>query len=403
MPQENARDQDDRPGASRPGKPAMTGRKWLLMLAGVAVALVAVVVVRNMWRSDAGLQNGPRIVPVEAIAAVTEDVPVRVVALGTVTPMASVAVKARLDSVITEVHFQDGARVKAGDVLFSLDDRQLVAEIKRVEAVIVGAQAQFEQARRDVERYSELVAKNATTVVTLNNAQTQVNIFGAAMESNRATLENLKVQLGYATIRAPISGRISAANVKVGNFVRSADATPLATIIQIAPVYVSFPVPQRVLPELRQALAQEKTQESATVEAIVPGDARRASGRVSMIENIVDAATGTVIVRATMDNKDELLWPGTLVNVRVTLRMEKAVVLPSTAIQVGQEGSFVFVVEDGVARVRPIEVARTLDERTVIGRGLNGGETVVTDGQLLLVDGTQVTLRKPAAGVAAGS
>lgn len=399
MPQENARNQDDRSGTSRPGKPAMTGRKWLLVLAGAAVVVVGGVVVRTMWRPDSGLQNGPRIVPVEAVAAATEDVPVRIVALGTVTPMASVAVKARLDSVITEVHFQDGAMVKAGDVLFSLDDRQLVAEIKRVEAVIAGAQAQFEQAQRDVERYSELVTKNATTVVTLNNAQTQVNIFGAAMESSRATLENLRVQLGYATIRAPISGRISAANVKIGNFVRSADATPLATIIQIAPVYVSFPVPQRVLPELRQAL----TQKSATVEAIVPGDARRASGRVSMIENIVDAATGTVIVRATMDNKDELLWPGTLVNVHVTLRMEKAVVLPSTAIQVGQGGSFVFVVEDGVARVRPIEVARTLDERTVIGRGLNGGEMVVTDGQLLLVDGTQVNLRKPAADVAAGS
>lgn len=373
----------------------MTRKKWLLALAGLAAVVAAVVVTRSMWTPEraSAQQGGPRVIPVEVATAIREDVPVRLIALGTVTPIASVAIKARLETIITKVHFQDGATVKAGDVLFTLDGRQLQAEIKRVEAVIAGAEAQVEQAQRDVERYKELVTKNATTIVTLNNAQTQVNIFSATAQSSRATLENLKVQLDYTVIRAPISGRISAASVKVGNFVRPADTAPLATINQIAPVYVSFTVPQRSLPDLRKALAAE----TASVEAAAPGETRPSGGQVTMIENAVDATTGMVMVRATMDNKDELLWPGTLVNTQVTLRVEKAVVVPSSAVQVSQTGSFVFVVKDGVAKVRPIEIERTVDNQSVIRKGLEDGETVVTDGQLLLVDGSRVAPRKPKA------
>ena len=201
--------------------------------------------------------RGQRAVPVVVATAVKQSVPVRLEALGTVTTIASVAIKPRIDTEIVGVHFADGARVKKGDILFTLDSRQIEAEIKRVEAVIAGAEAQLEQAQRDVQRYTELVAKNATTQVTLNNAQTQVNVSRALAKSNKATLENLKVQLGYCTIRAPITGRISMAAVKVGNFVRQADAAPLATINQIAPIYVSFTVPQRSLPDVRAALAAE--------------------------------------------------------------------------------------------------------------------------------------------------
>lgn len=364
-----------------------------MALTGLAAVVVAVVATRNMWSPEraSAQQSGPRVIPVEVATATLQSVPVRIVALGTVTPIASVALKARLETMITKVHFQDGATVKTGEVLFTLDGRQIEAEIKRVEAVIAGAEAQLDQAQRDVERYKELVVKNATTVVTLNNAQTQVNISRATAESNRAQLENLKVQLDYTVIRAPISGRISAASVKVGNFVRPADTAPLATINQIAPVYVSFTVPQRSLPDLRKALASE----TATVDAAAPGESRKSNGQVTMIENTVDASTGMVMVRATMDNKDELLWPGTLVNTQVTLRVEKAVVVPSPAIQVSQTGSFVFVVKDGVAQVRPVDVSRTVENQSVIGKGLEDGETVVTDGQLLLVDGARVTPRKP--------
>jgi RND family efflux transporter MFP subunit len=330
-----------------------------------------------------------RVVPVEIVTAAVRDMPVRLEALGTVTPIASVAIKARLELAITGVHFRDGATVKEGDLLFTLDDRQIEAEIKRVEAVIAGAVAQQEQAERDVARYTELLTKNATTQVTLNNAQTTVNVARALAQSNRATLENLKVQLDYTKIRAPISGRISAANVKIGNLVRPADTAPLATINQMKPVYVTFGLPQRSLPDLRKALAAE----TATVDAAIPGDDRVAQGQVTMIENTVDPTTGMVLVRATMDNRDELLWPGTLVATQLVLRQEKAVTLPSQAVQVGQNGAYVFIVENGVARVRPITVDRTVDMQSVVSKGLAGGETVVLDGQLSLVDGVRVAPR----------
>ena len=365
-------------------------------------ALVAVGVgayfTRPIWNPEKTVaqQVAPRVVPVEVVTAALREMPVRLEALGTVTPIASVAIKARLETAIVAVHFRDGATVKEGELLFTLDGRQIEAEIKRVEAVIAGAVAQQEQAERDVTRYAELMAKNATTQVTVNNAQTQVNIARALAASNRAMLENLKVQLDYTKIRAPIPGRISAANVKVGNFVRPADTSPLATINQIKPVYVTFGLPQRQLPDLRKALAAE----TATVEALAPGETRAAQGQVSMIDNTVDPTTGMVLVRASMDNNDELLWPGTLVNTQVVLRQEKVVTLPSQAVQVGQNGPYVFVIENGVAKLRPVTVDRTVDMQSVVTKGLTGGETVVLDGQLTLVDGVRVA---PRSGAKAGT
>ncbi|HVV62230.1 MAG TPA: efflux RND transporter periplasmic adaptor subunit [Pseudolabrys sp.] len=371
----------------------MTKRKWLFGVA--ALALIGIVLlIRGVWTADgaaARSQNQKREVAVEVGQAVRKQVPVRLDALGTVTPIASVAIKARVDTTITGVHFRDGAHVNAGDLLFTLDGRQIEADIKRVQAVIDGAQASLEQAQRDVERYTDLAARNATPVVTLNNAQTAVNVSRATAESNRAQLENLKVQLSFCEVRAPISGRISMANVKVGNFVRQADTTPMATINQMAPVYVSFTVPQKNLPDIRRALAAE----TATIDAFVPGDTRRATGQVTMIENTVDPATGMATVRATMPNKDELLWPGTLVTAELTLREEEAIVVPTAAIQVSQTGNFVFVVKDGVAKVQPVKVERAVENMTVVTSGLSGGETVVTDGQLLLSNGTHVSVRPP--------
>jgi multidrug efflux system membrane fusion protein len=374
-------------------------KKRTLVL-GVAAALVAVGIVAvtrgGFWSPQGAVAQAPRQRPVavEVAKAVKNAVPLRAEALGTVTPIKSVAIKARLETMITAVHFEDGALVKEGDLLFTLDGRQIEADIKRVEAIIAGALAQLHQAERDVQRYNELVAKNATTVVTLNNAQTQVNISRATAESNTATLENLRVQLDFTKIRAPISGRISAANVKVGNFVRPADTAPLATIIQMAPVYVTFMVPQRLLPDVRRAVNAE----SAAVEAIIPGEPKRASGHVTMIDPTVDSTTGMIAVRATMPNSDELLWPGTLVTAQMTLRVDHAVTVPSSAVQVSQTGSYVFVVKDEVASVQAVKVARTVDYHSVIESGLEGGETVVTDGQLLLTNGARVSARQMKAG-----
>ncbi|MGB6587540.1 MAG: efflux RND transporter periplasmic adaptor subunit, partial [Pseudolabrys sp.] len=320
----------------------MIKRQWLI--GGAALALVGIaVLVRGFWTTDgvAARQNEARPVPVETAVAGRKTMPVRLTALGNVTPVASVAIKTQVDTTITEVHFRDGASVQKGDLLFTLDCRQIEADMKRVQAIIDGAQSTLEQAQRDVERYTDLVGRNATPIVTLNNAQTAVNVSRATAESNRAQLENLKVQLSFCSIRASISGRISMANVKVGNFVRQADTAPMATINQMVPVYVSFTVPQKNLPDIRKAIAAE----TATVEAIIPGDDKRASGQVTMIENSVDSATGMAMVRATMPNKDELLWPGTLVTTDMTLRNEEGVVVPSQAVQVSQTGTFVFVIK----------------------------------------------------------
>jgi multidrug efflux system membrane fusion protein len=370
----------------------MIKRKWLL--GGAVVALIGVVVLaRGFWSTDGVAARSPqaRTVPVETAVAERKTMPVRLTALGNVTPMASVAIKTQVDTTITAVHFRDGANVQKGELLFTLDCRQIEADMKRVQAVIDGAQSTLEQAQRDVERYTDLAARNATPIGTLNNAQTAVNVSRATAETNRAQLENLKVQLGFCGIRAPISGRISMANVKVGNFVRQADTSPMATINQMVPVYVSFTVPQKNLPDIRKAIAAE----TATVEAIVPGEQKRATGQVTMIENTVDPATGMAVVRATMPNQDELLWPGTLVTIDMTLRNEEGVVVPANAVQISQTGTFVFVVADGVAQVQPVNVERQVGNESVIASGLNGGETVVTEGQLLLSKGTRVNVRTP--------
>lgn len=380
----------------------MKSRKLLLLVLVLAVA-GAVYFARGYFTGEpvavrAQQGGGERVVPVEVAKAERKKVPVVLDALGTVTPIANVALKARLETTITAVHFRDGAHVDKGDLLFTLDCRQIEADMKRVQAVIDGAQASLEQAQRDVSRYSDLVDRNATPIVTLNNAQTAVNVSRATAESNRAQLENLRVQLGYCSIRAPIAGRISMANVKVGNFVRPADTAPMATIIQTAPIYVSFPVPQKNLPAIRQAIAAE----TATVQAGIPGDAKRADGAVTMIENSVDASTGTAMIRATMPNQDELLWPGTLVNARMTLRVEDAVTVPANAVSVSQTGNFVFVIEDGKARVQQIVVERQVGDESVIASGLKGGETVVTDGQAFLANGTRVRVQSGGRPAAAG-
>ncbi len=369
----------------------MTKRKWLFGVA--ALALIGIVLlVRGQWASDgaaARSQGAARVVPVEVATAERKPVPVRVESLGNVTPIASVALKARVDTNITAVHFRDGAEVKKGDLLFTLDGRAIEAQIAQTEGMIARDRAQLAGAERDVTRYTDLVAKSATPVVNLDNAKTQSEVYQAAIKADQGLLENLKVQLSYCTVTAPITGRISAAAVKVGNFVRQADTAPMATINQMAPVYVSFTVPQKILPEIRQALAAE----TATIEAIIPGDQKHASGQVTMIENTVDPATGMATIRATMPNENEVLWPGTLVTTELTLRTEQAVVVPSNAVQVSQTGSFVFVINDNVAKVQPVKVERTVGNLSVIGSGLNGGETVVTDGQLLLSNGTRVNPR----------
>jgi RND family efflux transporter MFP subunit len=375
----------------------MQRRTLIIAVLIVAAAGAIAYATRASWSGpNASVQVAPRprTVSVEMAKAERRSVPVDVEALGTVTPLASVALKSRLETTILAVHFQDGAKVEEGDLLFTLDSRQIDAQIQQAEGTLARDQAQLAGAQRDLRRFSELIGKGATTQVNVDNAKTQSDILTATIQSDRSALENLKVQKSYTQIRAPVSGRISAAAVKVGNFVRPADTASLATINQMVPVYVTFSVPQRVLADLREAMQKATTKVVATI----PNSGRSAQGTVAMIENTVDSATGMVTVRGIMNNADETLWPGTLVQARLTVRMEEAVVVPTVAVQRSQTGTFVFVVEDGTTRVRQVRVDRTVEGYSVVGDGLKGGEDVVTDGQLLLSDGTKVEPRNRKAG-----
>jgi membrane fusion protein, multidrug efflux system len=353
-------------------------------------------IVGDKAAAQAPPRSGPpqRAVNVEVDKAIRKKTPVLLEAIGNVTMMASVAVRPRVDSEIVGVHFADGASVSKGDLLITLDSRAIEAQIAQAEGNLAKDHAQLEGAERDFRRYTELVAKAATPVLNLENAKTQADTFRAAIQADTAALENLKVQLSYCSIRAPIAGRISMAAVKVGNIARSADILPIATINQLAPIYVTFTVSQRNLPDLRVAMSET----GAPVEVTIPGEKRRARGTITMIENTIDPTTGMATVRATMPNQDELLWPGTLVTAQVTLRTEDAIVAPTAAVQVSQQGHFVFVVKDGIATVRLVKVARLLGDETVIETGLDDGDTVVTDGHLLLTGGARVTVRERKAG-----
>ena len=375
----------------------MKKQNWIIIAGALGIVAAGAFFSRSYWmggNASAQAPQRPRTVSVELAKAERRAVPVDVDAIGTVTPIASVALKSRLETTIVAVHFEDGAKVNEGDLLFTLDARQIDAQIEQAEGALAKDQAQLEGALRDLRRYTDLVGKGATTQVNVDNAKTQSDTLNATIKADQALLDNYKVQKSYTLIKAPFSGRISAANVKVGNFVRPADTQPLAVINQMAPVYVTFPVPQRVLVDLRESMAKD----GAKVSATIPGRSNSEVGKVAMVENTVDATTGMITVRGVMDNGNETLWPGTLVATKLTIRTENAVVVPTVAVQRSQNGNFVFVVKDGAAKVTPVKVDRTFQGYSVVSEGLSGDESVVTDGQLLLSDGTRVEPRAKKAG-----
>jgi RND family efflux transporter MFP subunit len=372
--------------------------RHLMFVGGVLViAALAAFMTRASWTGGGTTAQGPaqqRVISVELAKAVRKPVPVDVDSIGTVTPISSVALKSRLETTIVQVHFDDGAKVNEGDVLFTLDARQIDAQIEQAEGMLAKDQASLEGAQRDVRRFSDLIGKGATTQVNLDNAKTQADVLIGTIKADQSALDNLKVQKSYTVIRAPFSGRISAANVKVGNFVRPADTAPLAVINQMAPVYVTFAIPQRVLVDLRDAMATGGSRVIATI----PGHQRSEDGKVAMVENTVDSTTGMITVRGIMSNDNETLWPGILVNTKLVIRTEEAVTVPTAAVQRSQNGNYVFIMQDGKAHVQPVSVSRTFQGISVIASGLSGGEDVITDGQLLLSEGTPVASRTPKAG-----
>jgi RND family efflux transporter MFP subunit len=332
----------------------------------------------------------PRKIAVAVGKAAIKDMDYRIEAPGSVQPMVSVPIRPRVDSMVEKVQFQDGSSVKEGDLLFKLDSRAIDAMIDQAAAVLKRDQASLVKAQRDVERFSGLVSKGTTAKVTLDDAETNADMLTATVRQDQANLDNLRTQRTYYDIHAPVTGRIGISSVRPGNVVR-ADSTsaPLATVNQLSPIYITFGVPERYIPDLRAAGVNASVQATLQNGTIVEG------GHVAFIENSVDPQTGTILVRATFDNKDEKLWPGTLATVRVSLRVDKNMVtVPTEALQNGQRGDFVFVVEDGKAKVREVAVQRSMDGESIITRGLQGDETVVTDGQLSLRDNAPIDIKR---------
>lgn len=341
-----------------------------------------------------------RPVPVLVGKAVRKSLPYRIESIGTVQAIASVTLRSRVDSQVEEVLFEDGAMVKAGDVLVRLDSRALEAQIRQAEATLARDRANLVVAQQTLKRTEALSQQSFATQQKLDEARGTVAAQEALVNADIAQIENLKTQLAYYTIKAPISGKAGLANLKPGNISQAnATATPLTTIIQMAPIYVSFSLPQRYFQDVREALASG----NSTVEVTQQGANRSSTGKLALVENSMDNATGSIGVRATFDNKDETLWPGAVVNLKATLRIDKDVVtVPREAVQMSQQGPYVFVVAEGVASMRTVVLGRSLDGETIVTSGLNGGESVITDGHLLVNNGSKVQLRQGPTSAAPG-
>jgi multidrug efflux system membrane fusion protein len=339
----------------------------------------------------------PRGVPVVAVAAQRQDMPVEVTAIGTSQASETVVLRSRIDGEIVAVHFKEGDEVKAGEPLFTLDSRALEAQLRQAEANLARDRAQLQNAKRDLDRKIDLSQREFATKMALDLARATHDGLSGTAKAAEAVIQNLKVQISYTTIRAPIDGRTGALAQTKGNMVRANDTQPLVTINSVRPIKVAFAVPQRFFDDIRKAMAAGTLQTLARA----AGDGMRAQpGEVTFIDNQIDATTGTFQLKASFANRTDALWPGMMVTLVVRLGVEPGVLtVPSAAVNAGQQGPFVFVVRaDQTTEMRAVKVAREAGDLTVIAEGLAEGEQVVTDGQLRLGDGTLVALRAADAG-----
>jgi multidrug efflux system membrane fusion protein len=324
---------------------------------------------------------------------VTKSMPIEIRVIGTVEPFSTVAVRSQITGQLTAVNFKEGDDVRQGQVLFSLDRRPLEAALRQAEANLERDVAQAENAASQAKRYEDLAGRGIASREQVDTTRTGAAALSATVEADRAAVENAKVQLQYATISAPLAGRTGALMVHEGNLVRANDATPLVVINQVAPIFVSFAIPESRLPDLRRYMAQE----SLRVEASPPNDGRPpSSGRITFVDNSVDPNTGTIRIKGTFPNDDRRLWPGQYVNVVVTLTSDPAaIVVPAAGIDAAQDGQYAFVVKpDQTVEFRPVEVARTNGAEVVIKSGLKPGEIIVTDGHLRLVPGSRIAVKQ---------
>ena len=318
--------------------------------------------------------------------------PLDAAVVGTVEAYATVSVRSQITGELTDVKFQQGDDVVEGQELFVLDRRPLEGALQQAQATLERDTAQAANAKAIMQRYEQLVERGIVAREQRDNARTSVAALEATLASDRAAVENARVQLQYATIRAPISGRTGALMVNAGNLVRANDQAPLVIINQLTPIYVSFGLPEPMLPDLRRYMARGALRVEARP---TNGDGAMATGTVTFIDNAVDQTTGTIKVKATFPNADRQLWPGQFVNVLVRLMTEtEALVVPSLAVQTGPDGSYVYLVKsDQTVDMRPVTVARVVGADTVIKDGLAPGDSVVTDGHLRLIPGSRISVR----------
>ncbi len=340
-------------------------------------------------RDDARAARSQPAVPVTVAKITRQTVPVTVRAIGHVEPIATVAVKARIGGTLDKVHFREGQDVRAGDLLFTIDPRPSAAALRQAEAQLERDQALARKAEADVARYKELVAKDFVTKEQYDQIVANAGALRASAQADQANLDNARLQLAYCTITAPIAGRTGNLSVKPGNLIKANDDRGLVTINQTRPIDVSFTVPAQLLPAISQHDGQR-----LKVTAVLPEQKQPELGQLTFVDNGVDPATSTILLRATFANGSERLWAGQFVDVTLVLDEEAdRIVAPATAVQTGQQGSYVFVVKaDETVDLRAIKVARQDETQAVVDSGLQPGETVVTDGQLRLVPGAKVTV-----------
>ncbi|HET7836495.1 MAG TPA: efflux RND transporter periplasmic adaptor subunit [Variovorax sp.] len=371
--------------------------RWLLHAGWL---LLAVLLAAGAWRlmrhPAPPVAAGPAGVPATTVQVASETVPIARSGVGTVLPVASVTVRTRVDGQLDSVEFKEGQDVKAGQVLVRIDPRTFQAQLEQLVAQKAKDEATLVNARADLQRYGELIKEDATTQQTLDTQRALVNQLQASLKSDEAQIHLAQVQLGFTTIAAPISGRIGARLVDPGNIVHAADANGLLVINQIDPIAVQFTLPESSFQAVNKAL--NGSHEPLAVEAI-DRDTRDvlATGKLVLLNNQIDTATGTISLKAQFANAGHALWPGQSVDARVVLgERADALTVPSAVVQRNQEGFFAYVVgPDDKVRAQPLTVADTVKGKSVIETGLAAGDRVVLDGQYRLTPGARI-LEKPA-------
>jgi multidrug efflux system membrane fusion protein len=329
--------------------------------------------------------------PVTVAAVETKAVPVEIRTFGTVQAHSSIPVKAEVNGNLTKVHFRKGQNIKTGDLLFTIDPRPYEAALDQAKANLARDKALEENALLNEKRSKELLSQGFIAQSDYDTAQTNARSASAAVKADEAAVANAKLQLEYCFIHSPISGRAGDLLISEGTLIKANDV-PLVVINQIHPIEVFFSVPQNELAAIRKQMSQRKMK----VRVSLPKDNRTPEeGELFFIDNAIDKTTGSVQLGGLFKNEKEILWPGQYVNVTLELSVQKdALVVPSVAVQTGREGKFVFAVKpDNTVEIRPVTVRMTSGEITVIEKGLQAGEQVVTDGQLGLVPGSRIDIK----------